>query len=333
MATRTANPLFRRIGFGAVLAVIGVCAWYATVRQKSRAPEVRVTGSSDNPFADYKPAKATSTPTPGAAPTPPVIQHYQRPYAASYQQHQESEAERRRRAAYLSQIAIKGPNDNVTELASRESPAKPISLKPAPPHSIFPGTFIRGILRTAINSDLPGPVEAEVSQDVRDSGSLTEILIPHGTQIIGEYSNKLVLTQNRLLVSWTKLVFPDGAELAIPKWSGQDASGANGFADQVDNHALKIWGPSILMSAIAAATAYATVPSYNNYGPNSSYNYGQQQAQQEAMSAGIYGLSSRAQQQLNRKLNGIQPTITIREGYPIVVMVQSRWTFDGGYHE
>lgn len=329
----TATPWFKRGGIFILVVVFGAVIYYAHVKPKPRMAGATVTANNDNPFAEFKPGHPAPTPTLGAPPPPPAIQHYQRPYAAGYQPHQESDTERRRKAAYLSSIAIKGPHDNVTELASAgPAQAKPITLEPAPPHSIFPGTFIRGILRTAINSDLPGPVEAEVSQDVRDSGTLTEILVPHGTRIIGEYSNKLVLTQNRLLVSWTKLVLPDGAELPIPKWTGQDASGANGFADQVDNHNARIWGPSILMSAIAAVTAYATVPNYN-YGPNSAQSYSQNEAQQEATAAGIYGLSSRAQQQLNRKLNGIQPTITIREGYPIVVMVQSRWTFDGEYHE
>jgi hypothetical protein len=333
MNSRSTSPWFRNFGILAVVGVLGAAIYYAHVKPKQQMPAVSMTTNSDNPFATFTPAHAAPSPTPVTPPPmPPAQVNFQRPYM-NKMAGQESEAHKRWKEAYLSPISVKGPNDNLTEIPSKGlSGPQSISLTAAPPHSIFPGTFIRAILRVAINSDLPGPVEAEVSQNVRDSNTLTELLIPHGARIIGEYSNKLVLTQNRLLVTWTKLIFPNGAELAIPKWTGQDASGANGFADQVDNHNLKIWGPSILMSAIAAATAYATTPN-NNYSPNNGYYYqNQNEAQQEATAAGIYGLSSRAQQQLNRKLNGIQPTITIREGYPIVVMVQSRWSFDGAYN-
>ncbi|MBV8458031.1 MAG: TrbI/VirB10 family protein, partial [Acetobacteraceae bacterium] len=165
-----------------------------------------------------------------------------------------------------------------------------------------------------------------VEQDVRDSNTGSEVLIPRYSRLIGQYDNNLLLTQRRLMVVWTKIVLPNGAEREIPKWPGGDASGANGFTGHVDNHAVQVWGPSILTSAIIAATAYATAPSYS-YGPDAYNNM----AQQQAFAAGAYSLSARAQEQLNKRLDGVKPTITIPQNYPFTIMVQDRWSFDEPY--
>jgi type IV secretory pathway VirB10-like protein len=303
--------------------VIGVVVYYAFMKPRGFKPQiVPGTAAGGDPFAHWQPP----SPTPAASPVVSRQSQTTTLTPTSRPQHQETEAERRLKAAYLSAIAVEGPNDNETDLPSRVAVA-PL-LGAAPPHSIFPGTFIHAVLRTAINSDIPGPVEAQVEQDVKDSNTGSEILIPRLSRLIGQYDNNLLLTQRRLMVTWTKLVLPNGAERPIPKWPGADASGANGFEGRVDNHAVRIWGPSILTSAIIAATAYATMPSYS-YGPDAYQNL----AQQQALAAGATSLSARAQEQLNNRLNGIRPTITIPQGYKFTIMVQDRWPFDGPYED
>jgi len=315
---------FRNLMLVIAIGVIGVVVHYALMKPKGFKPQiVPRTYGGDNPFAHWQPAAATP------APSPTIMRQSQATTftPAPKLPRQESEAERRLKAAYLSDIAVEGPNDNETDIAQR-IPAGSLLAAPAPPHSIFPGTFIHAVLRTAINSDIPGPVEAQVEQAVKDSNTNSEILIPKYSRLIGQYDNNLLLTQRRLMVVWTKLVLPNGAERQIPKWPGADASGANGFEGRVDNHAVRIWGPSILTSAIIAATAYATMPSYD-YGPNAYQNL----AEQQALSAGAYSLSARAQEQLNNRLSGVKPTIERSQGYRFVIMLQDRWVFDGPYED
>ncbi|MBV8093588.1 MAG: TrbI/VirB10 family protein [Candidatus Eremiobacteraeota bacterium] len=316
---------FRNLLLFVAFAVLGVVAYYIMKPDVSRLKAQIVpasTGSSGDDPSHWLPE---GTPIPAAS---PVVMPQAQPVTPPPPKlpQQESEAERRLKAAYLSDIAVEGPNDNETDIAPR-LPAVPLLGAAAPPHSIFPGTFIHAVLRTEVNSDIPGPVEAQVEQDVRDTNTGSEILIPKYSRLIGQYDNNLLLTQQRLLVLWTKLVLPNGAEREIPRWPGADAAGANGFTGHVDNHAVRIWGPSILTSAIIAATAYATMPSYNNYGPNAYQNM----AQQQALATGAYSLSARAQEQLNRKLEGVKPTITIPQGYPFTIMVRDRWSFDAPY--
>jgi hypothetical protein len=319
---------FRNLLLFVAIAVLGVVAYYIMKPDISRLKAQIVpssTGSSGDDPSHWLPE---GTPTPAASPAAalPPAQTVTPPPPASKLPHQETDAERRLKAAYLSDIAVEGPNDNETDIPQR-IPAGPLLGAAAPPHSIFPGTFIHAVLRTEVNSDIPGPVEAQVEQDVRDTNTGSEILIPKYSRLIGQYDNNLLLTQRRLLVLWSKLVLPNGAEREIPRWPGADAAGANGFTGHVDNHAVQIWGPSILTSAIIAATAYATMPSYNNYGPDAYQNL----AQQQALATGAYSLSARAQEQLNKKLEGVKPTITIPQGYPFTIMVQDRWPFDGPY--
>ena len=316
---------FRNLLLFVAFAVLGVVAYYIMKPDVSRLKAQIVpasTGSSGDDPSHWLPE---GTPIPAAS---PVVMPQAQPVTPPPPKlpQQESEAERRLKAAYLSDIAIEGPNDNETDIPQR-IPAGPLLGAAAPPHSIFPGSFIHAVLRTEVNSDIPGPVEAQVEQDVRDTNTGSEILIPKYSRLIGQYDNNLLLTQRRLLVLWTKLVLPNGAEREIPRWPGADAAGANGFTGHVDNHAVQIWGPSILTSAIIAATAYATMPSYNNYGPDAYQNL----AQQQALATGAYSLSARAQEQLNKKLEGVKPTITIPQGYPFTIMVRDRWSFDAPY--
>ena len=207
----------------------------------------------------------------------------------------------------------------------------PIMAQPhaASPYTITAGTVIYGTLETGINSDLPGDVLARVAQDVKDSVTERHVLIPQGSKLIGAYSNQLVPSQQRLMVKWRRIVFPNGGELNLPDLTGSDAAGYTGFQDQVDHHYAKVWAPALLMSAISAGMMMSDYPMMSS-GSYGSGGYSMSPGQMAAMGAG---------QQLGQQAMGhmatvqVAPTIQIRPGYHFRVLVTHDLVFSGSYPE
>ncbi|MBN2824860.1 MAG: conjugal transfer protein TrbI [Campylobacterales bacterium] len=126
------------------------------------------------------------------------------------------------------------------------------SKKTAPlsPYEIKTGTIIPGILITAVNSELPGQILGQVSENVYDTATGNFLLIPQGTKIIGEYNSDVTFGQSRLLIAWKRLIFPNGHTLNIGAMNGTDKAGGGGFADQVDNHYFRIFGSAFLLTLL-----------------------------------------------------------------------------------
>lgn len=103
---------------------------------------------------------------------------------------------------------------------------------------------------TGINSDLPGRITAQVSQNVYDSATGHRLLIPQGTKLFGRYDSKVSFGQSRVLVVWTDIIFPNGSTLQIGGMSGTDAQGYSGFRDKVDRKWLQTFGSAILIAVI-----------------------------------------------------------------------------------
>lgn len=120
------------------------------------------------------------------------------------------------------------------------------------PYELKRGSVIPATLITGINSDLPGRIIAQVSQNVFDSVSGHYLLIPQGSRLFGRYDSKVTFGQRRALVIWTDIVFPNGATLQVAGMAGTDAQGYGGFADQVDNHYFEVFGSAIFIAAIGA---------------------------------------------------------------------------------
>jgi type IV secretion system protein TrbI len=116
---------------------------------------------------------------------------------------------------------------------------------------------------------------------------------------------------------------PNGAEIPLPKAPAADTEGYPGLEDQVDNHHLHVWGPAMLIAAITAGTALAETPTYGGY---QGYN-----AEQYALGAGAASLGGMAKSRLASSLNTTKPTITIRPGYLLRVLVNRDMTFEGAY--
>ena len=186
------------------------------------------------------------------------------------------------------------------------------------------GSVIPAVLVSGINSDLPGPIIAQVSESVFDSATGKYLLVPQGSRLMGAYDNASSYGQQRVRIAWQRLIFPSTASMDLPQMPGTDKSGYAGFTDQVDNHYARTFGTAALMSLISAGQMVGQMAAFGGgglYGP-----YGYYQPNQWAMSGEMAGSAASGQfgalgQQMMS--NGINhpPTIEIRPGYQFNVMV------------
>ncbi len=183
------------------------------------------------------------------------------------------------------------------------------------PHSAYEvkaGSYIPAALITGINSDLPGSVNAQVTENVYDSTSGNYLLIPQGARLVGEYNSNLSFGQQRVQVVWNRVIFPDGKSLDLDRMQGADIAGYTGFYDKVNNHYLRIYGNALLLSMMGAG--YDIL------------NQGSQQAEQmespRAIIAANVGqkLSDVSSQALEKNMN-VQPTLIIDPGYKFKIFV------------
>jgi len=123
-------------------------------------------------------------------------------------------------------------------------------------HTIIEGTIIPAVLETALNSDIPGLTRAAVSADVKSFDG-SEVLIPRGSRLIGQYRATAAPGQSRVYVVWSRLIRPDGVSIDIAS-PALDHSGAMGLTGAVNHHFMARYGSAILLSAVGAAPAIAS---------------------------------------------------------------------------
>ena len=203
---------------------------------------------------------------------------------------------------------------------------------PKSPYLLRTGAVIPAILITGINSGLKGFIEAQVSENVYDTATGKFLLIPQGARLFGAYNNAIVYGQKRVLVMWNRITFPDGKTLDIGSMSGTDFAGYSGFKDQVDNHLLRLFGSALLMSAITAGINLSQQGfmggMFGGYGYGGGM-YGMNSSSVLSQSLG-QGMGEAMQRLFQRNLN-IAPTLKIRPGYPLNVMVSKDLTFSKPY--
>lgn len=176
-------------------------------------------------------------------------------------------------------------------------------LAPMTPFEVKAGNIIPAILQTAIISDLPGTIVAKVRRDVFDSVSGKHLLIPQGTTLIGTYDSQIATGQARILMAWSRLIFPNGDSINLKGQPGTDAMGASGLRDKVDNHYSKLFGASFMYSLITAGTRLT----------NGNVKV-EDMTPQQAMTESIAQQMGQTSAGLMEKNMSIQPTLTIREG-------------------
>ncbi|MPR10164.1 TrbI/VirB10 family protein [Microvirga tunisiensis] len=121
---------------------------------------------------------------------------------------------------------------------------------PDPSRTIVQGTTISAVLETAINTELPGNIRALVIDPVYSFDG-SRILLPAGTSLIGAFSNKVDIEQNRVLIAWNRAITPEGKSIALGS-TGTDLLGRAGIEGNVDNRYGKKLGAAALISTITA---------------------------------------------------------------------------------
>jgi type IV secretory pathway VirB10-like protein len=205
---------------------------------------------------------------------------------------------------------------------------------PASPYTVMTGSVIPAVMVSGINSDLPGPILAQVSQSVFDSASGKTLLIPQGSRLVGVYRNASTYGQQRVQIAFQRLIFPDTSSMDLPQMPGSDQAGYTGFTDQVNNHYLATFGTAALTSLISAGQMVEQMGAFGGggtYGPLGYYQPNQwAMAGETAGSAGSAQLGGLGQQMLGQGMNR-PPTIEVRPGYEFNVMVTEDLVFPGPY--
>jgi type IV secretion system protein VirB10 len=178
---------------------------------------------------------------------------------------------------------------------------------PASPYVLQAGAVVPAALLTGIRSDLPGQVTAQVTEDVYDSPTGTFRLIPQGARLIGQYDAQIAFGQTRALLVWTRLIMPDGKSIVLERLPGADAEGYAGLEDDVDNH----WG------ALFKAAVLSTLLSIGSEAGTSGT---EDDLIRAVRRGGADSVNQIGQRIVGRSLN-VQPTITIRPGFPVRVLV------------
>lgn len=194
---------------------------------------------------------------------------------------------------------LNGPVDRRTVAPDRV-------VAPASPYVLQAGSVIPAALITGIRSDLPGQITAQVTQHIYDSPTGSMVLIPQGTRIIGEYSNDVGFGDRRVLLVWNRLIFPNGRSIVLERQPGADPQGYAGLEDGVDYHwwdLAKAAGLSTLLSVGAELTM------------------DDDERLIQAIRNGAQDTINDAGQQIVQRQLQVAPTLTIRPGFPVRVIV------------
>jgi type IV secretion system protein VirB10 len=205
--------------------------------------------------------------------------------------------------------AIKAPaGDNSADASDTRDDVNPHRMRPpASAHILSAGSVIAASLITGLNSDLPGIAIAQVTQAVLDSPTGLIILIPQGSRLIGRYDNRTSAGQKRLQLVWQRILFPDGRSLQLDDMPATDGAGRSGLTDQVDTHADALFGGAAISTMLGVGTELALD------GDGTLVDAVRQGSQQSVSRAG--------DQLVGRRLN-IMPTIVIRPGAPVRLLVK-----------
>jgi type IV secretion system protein VirB10 len=178
--------------------------------------------------------------------------------------------------------------------------------QPASPYVVQAGSVIPAALITGIRSDLPGTITAQVTQNVYDSVTGKHLLIPQGSRLIGEYDSQVTFGQNRVLLVWDRLILPDGRSIQLDRLPGADAAGFSGLQDRVNQH----WGGMLRAALISTLLGVGTEVGNSN-----------DDDLIRALRQGTSESVGRTGQDIVRRQMNVQPTLTIRPGFQLRVIV------------
>ena len=177
---------------------------------------------------------------------------------------------------------------------------------PASANIVQAGSIIPAALITGVRSDLPGQITAQVTANVYDSPTGRILLIPQGARLIGEYDSEIVAGQTRVLLAWDRLIMPDGRSIVLERQPGADGAGFAGLQDRVNQH----WGNLLRAAAVSTLLGVGT-----ELGADSEDDL------TRALRRGSQDTINQTGQQIVRQQLNVQPTLTIRPGHPLRVIL------------
>ncbi len=201
---------------------------------------------------------------------------------------------------------LNGPVDRQTVAPDRVAP-------PASPYILQAGAVIPAALITGIRSDLPGQITAQVTENVYDSPTGSLLLIPQGTRIIGQYDDGVTFGQRRVLLVWNRLILPGGRSIVLERLPGADASGYAGLEDGIDYHWWDLMKAAGLSTLLAVGTELAT---------------SDEDRLIRAIRDGAQDTVNQAGQQIVQRQLQVAPTLTIRPGFPVRIIVTRDLVFE-----
>lgn len=268
---------------------------------RERARQERDAARTSKMFAGGEGASASAASAPALAPSAPAMTA-----SASAPAPSGGSGDQGTKRAFL-----RSSNSGPTESAHRLS-------QPDSPYVVQAGSVIPAALITGIRSDLPGTITAQVTQNVYDSVTGRHLLIPQGSRLIGEYDSQVSFGQNRVLLAWDRLILPDGRSIQLDRLPGADAAGFSGLQDRVDQH----WGGIFRAALISTLLSIGT-----------EVGNGDDDELVRALREGSSESIGRTGQDLVRRQLNVQPTLTIRPGFQLRVIVTRDIVMEPGQGE
>ncbi|ODR90086.1 TrbI/VirB10 family protein [Sinorhizobium alkalisoli] len=201
---------------------------------------------------------------------------------------------------------LNGPVDRRTTSSNRVT-------APASPFVLQAGAVISAALITGIRSDLPGQITAQVTENIYDSPTGRILLVPQGTRLIGQYDNSVQFGQRRVLLVWNRLIMPNGRSIVLERQPGADTQGYAGLEDGVDYHWWDLAKAAALSTLLGVGAELATDDNDRLI---------------RAIRDGAQDTINQAGQQIVQRQLQVAPTLTIRPGFPVRVIVTRDIVFE-----
>jgi len=179
-------------------------------------------------------------------------------------------------------------------------------VSPRSPYQVMAGNIIPASLVTGLNSDLPGQVIGQVTENVYDTVTGQYLLIPQGSRLMGRYDSVIAFGQSRALVVWTRLILPNGDSIQLDNLSGSDSQGFAGLKDKVDRHTWQFIKGAALSSLLSIGSELASDDT--------------DRLTRALQNAGQDTANIAGQRIIDRNLN-VQPTLRVRQGWRFNVIV------------
>ena len=191
------------------------------------------------------------------------------------------------------------------------------------PYLLRQGVLIPCVLLSGVNSDLPGQVQAQVTSDVFDTPYGRHVLIPKGSKIIGQYASAPLMGQERVMLGFNRVIFPDGKALSLGSMPGASLDGFAGFSAEVDNHMWRLFSNAVLLGGVTAGVSLAV--------DNDAYDENGRLTLNGALSQGMGQSLGRVITTVIERNLSVSPTLTVAPGFLFNVTLTQDIYFDGPY--